>query len=450
MLNNQVTTLFPLISNNIISFVIYLTILLGLLLSFQVWKIKKNKLELDTFSITSIFYFMIQSIQKPLFVLILIYAGYILLELGNYVFHTRLISTAWIFRLSISLLKIGEYITYFWLVLSAYHAASIHLLDWLVQTKKQATFVILSTLSQSLYAVIILMMTTFLIPLLGVTGIQEELLEKIAKLLLIGMVGWIFIQIVNGIEKLILHHIDIANNNGIKVRAINTQVLLLKKVIQAIIILVTLAAGLMTFESVRNLGAGLLTTAGILGAIGAFASQQSLSRLFTGLQLAFSQPIRIGDTVIIENENGQIEEITLSYVVVKLWDLRRLILPTDYFFSKGLQNLTRNSTELLGTIFIYADYTLPIDTIREKFFEYTKNSKLWNKNVATFQVTDIKERTMELRGLVSANDGTALWNLRCEVREALIKFIVNNYPTALPTKRNITISQLEASSCEET
>lgn len=444
MLNNQVTTLFPLVSNTFISFVAYLAVLVGLLLSFQVWKIKKNKSELETFSLTTTFYFMIQSIQKPIFVLILLYIGYILLELGNYLFHSRLVSAAWIFQLSISLLKIGEYITYFWLVLSAYHTASIHLLNWLVETKKQATFVILSTLSQSLYTAIILLMVTFLIPLLGVTGVQEELLEKIAKLLLIGMVGWIFIQIVNGIEKLILHHIDIANNNGIKVRAINTQVLLLKKIIQAIIILVTLAAGLMTFESVRNLGTGLLTTAGVLGAIGAFASQQSLSRLFTGLQLAFSQPIRIGDTVIIENENGQIEEITLSYVVVKLWDLRRLILPTDYFFSKGLQNLTRNSTELLGTIFIYADYTLPIDIIRDKFFEYTKNSKLWNKNVATFQVTDIKEHTMELRGLVSANDGIALWNLRCEVREALIKFIVNNYPTALPTKRNIMVSQLEA------
>jgi small-conductance mechanosensitive channel len=244
---------------------------------------------------------------------------------------------------------------------------------------------------------------------------------------------------VNTIQKLIIQHIDIANNSGIKVRAINTQVILLKKIVQAIIIIVTIAAGLMTFDSVRNLGAGLLTTAGVLGAIGAFASQQSLSRLFTGIQLAFTQPIKIGDMVIIENENGLIEEITLSYVVVKLWDLRRLILPTDYFFSKGLQNLTRNSTELLGTIFIYADYTLPIDQVREQFFEYVKSSELWNKNVATFQVTDVKENSLELRGLVSADDAPALWNLRCELREKLIRFIVTTYPNALPLKRNITL-----------
>ncbi|MCC2667265.1 MAG: mechanosensitive ion channel protein MscS, partial [Gammaproteobacteria bacterium] len=148
------------------------------------------------------------------------------------------------------------------------------------------------------------------------------------------------------------------------------------------------------------------------------------------------------DTVIIENENGQIEEINLSYVVVKLWDLRRLILPTDYFFSKGLQNLTLNSTELLGTIFIYADYTLPIDIIREKFHEYVNQSELWNRNIATFQVTDMKEKTMELRGLVSAKDGDSLWRLRCEVREKLIKFIVKNYPQMLSVKRiaNITIN----------
>ncbi len=420
--------------NNFFSLLIYWIILIGLLFSFQIWKIKKNKLDSKATSLTSIIYSVIQGIQIPLIFIILIYAGYLTLEVWRYLFNLPL--TTWFFQPALYLLKIAEYVTYFFLVLEIYHILNTHLLNWLVHTKKEAAFVVISTLTQSLYAAITLLMITLFIPLLGMTGFQEELLAKITKLLLIATIGWIFIQIVNGIQKLIIRHIDIANNSGIKVRAINTQVILLKKIIQTIIIIITVAVGLMTFDSVRNLGAGLLTTAGVLGAIGAFASQQSLSRLFTGLQLAFSQPIRIGDTVIIENENGQIEEITLSYVVVKLWDLRRLILPTDYFFSKGLQNLTRNSTELLGTIFIYADYTLPIDAVREKFFEYVNNSELWNKNVMTFQVSDIKDHTLELRGLVSANDATTLWNLRCDIREKLIKFIVDTYPNALPMTRN--------------
>lgn len=422
-------------NNHFSSLLIFFIALIGTTLGLHIWKVKHKKLKDKTIFFSSVCYSIIKKIQIPLVILILIYGSYITLELISYLFHFSL--TIAYLKLMTYLLTIGEYITYFWLALTIYHTFNTHLLVWLVQTNRNALFVIISTLSKSLYAAIALLMLSALIPFLGITGIEQVLLQNITKLFLIGVIGWIFIQIVNGTEKLIIQYIDIANNSGIKVRAINTQVILLKKIAQIIIITVSIAAGLMCFDSVKSLGAGLLTTAGVLGAIGAFASQQSLSRLFTGLQLAFSQPIKIGDTVIIENENGIIEEITFSYVVVKLWDLRRLILPTDYFFSKGLQNLTRNSTELLGTIFIYADYTLPIDIIREKFLEYVRNSEMWNKNIATFQVTDCKEHTLELRGLISANDSPTLWNLRCEIREKLINYIVSTYPSSLPTTRNI-------------
>ncbi len=418
-------------NNNFFSLLTYLAILLGLLLCLQLLKLKTNQTENKTALLPSILNAVAEKVQTPLLFLILIYIGDIALNLwGHLVAGT-------VFQLLNYVLKIGEYALYFWLVLDSYHTVNARLLEWFVQTRRNALYVIMSTLAQSLYAAIGLLMVLFFIPLLGITGLQEALLEKIAKLLLIGTIGWIFLKLVDGIQKLIIHYINVANNSGIKIRAINTQVILMKKILQILIIIVTIAAGLMCFDSVRNLGAGLLTTAGVLGAIGAFASQQSLSRLFTGLQLAFSQPIRIGDRVIVDNENGQIEEIALSYVVVKLWDLRRLILPADYFFSKGLQNLTRNSTELLGTIFIYADYTLPIDDIREKFFEFLNSSELWNKNVATFQLTDVKENTIELRGLVSANDADTLWNLRCDIREKLMKYIVSTYPDSLPMNRNV-------------
>lgn len=423
---------------NLPSLLTFFFIMIGVFIGCIIWQGANKPIAPTSPSLLAVIPHVLHKILKPIFTLILIYAGYIALVMLDRL--NLFLLTPNFYQLAILLLKITEGLTYFWLVLSAFKVVNEHLLEWLISSHKQATFLIISTLSRSLYTAVVMLMVIFYIPLLGMTGLQEELLEKIAKLLLISTIGWIFIQIVNGIEKYILQRHDIANDNGIKARTINTQVLLLKKIIQAVIIIVTVAACMMTFDSIRNLGAGLLTTAGVLGAIGAFASQQSLSRLFTGLQLAFTQPIRIGDTVIIENEFGTIEEITLSYVVVKLWDLRRLVLPTDYFFSKGLQNLTRHTTELLGTIFIYADYTLPVDITREKFIEFVGNSTFWNKNIVAFQVTDIKERTMELRGLVSASNAGDLWNLRCEVREKIIKFIVNQYPDALPVQRNVAIS----------
>ncbi|MCE3237620.1 MAG: mechanosensitive ion channel [Gammaproteobacteria bacterium] len=419
---------------------ISLIFLVGLYIILWGWSRGKNEKYPDASPVRSVIKFAVRTIRVPVSALIFLYIGHLMIQVGSSFFPSYFDQR--VYRLIDYLFNIAEYSIYFWIVIKIFHSTKLCLLHWLAEKKKRTSFVIFSALSQSLQAALIMLMVNFFIPVLGITGVEEELLEKITHLLLIGTLGWIFIQIIDSLAQLILHHIDVVNDHGIRVRAINTQVLLLKKILQTIIIVITAAAGLMTFESVRSLGTGLLTTAGIIGAAGAFASQQSLSRLFTGLQLAFSQPIRIGDTVIIENENGQIEEINLSYVVVKLWDLRRLILPTDYFFSKGLQNLTLNSTELLGTIFIYADYTLPIDIIREKFHEYVNQSELWNRNIATFQVTDMKEKTMELRGLVSAKDGDSLWRLRCEVREKLIKFIVKNYPQMLSVKRiaNITIN----------
>jgi small-conductance mechanosensitive channel len=439
MLYNQII---PFLSFNEhdIPTLISLIFLVGLYIVLWSWSREKNNQCPHASPVRTLIKFAVQTIRVPISALIFLYTGHLLIQLASDFFSSYFDQR--VYRLIDYLFNIAEYAIYFWIVMKIFHSTKLYLLHWLAEKKKRISLVIFSALSQSLQAALIMLMVNFFIPVLGITGVEEEVLEKITHLLLIGTLGWIFIQIIDTLVQLILHHIDAVNDHGIRVRAINTQVLLLKKILQTIIIVITVAAGLMTFESVRSLGTGLLTTAGIIGAAGAFASQQSLSRLFTGLQLAFSQPIRIGDTVIIENENGQIEEINLSYVVVKLWDLRRLILPTDYFFSKGLQNLTLNSTELLGTIFIYADYTLPIDIIREKFHEYVNQSELWNRNIATFQVTDMKEKTMELRGLVSAKDGDSLWRLRCEVREKLIKFIVKNYPQMLSVKRiaNITIN----------
>ncbi|MDH3556523.1 MAG: mechanosensitive ion channel family protein, partial [Deltaproteobacteria bacterium] len=175
--------------------------------------------------------------------------------------------------------------------------------------------------------------------------------------------------------------------------------------------------------------------AGIVGIIVGLAAQKSISTLFAGIQMAITQPIRIDDVVIVENEWGRIEEITLTYVVVRIWDLRRLIVPITYFLEKPFQNWTRISADLLGTVFLYVDYTVPVEAVRAELKRILESSPLWDKQVCTLQVTNATDRTLELRALMSAADSPRAWELRCDVREKLIGFIRQNYPDGLPKVR---------------
>ncbi|MDH3556239.1 MAG: mechanosensitive ion channel family protein, partial [Deltaproteobacteria bacterium] len=175
--------------------------------------------------------------------------------------------------------------------------------------------------------------------------------------------------------------------------------------------------------------------AGIVGIIVGLAAQKSISTLFAGIQMAITQPIRIDDVVIVENEWGRIEEITLTYVVVRIWDLRRLIVPITYFLEKPFQNWTRISAEILGTVFLYVDYTVPVEAVRTELRRILENSPLWDGQICLLQVTNATERTTELRAIISATDASNAWELRCEVREKLIGFIRQNYPDGLPKVR---------------
>jgi small-conductance mechanosensitive channel len=192
---------------------------------------------------------------------------------------------------------------------------------------------------------------------------------------------------------------------------------------------------LMTFPRIKSLGTTILASAGIIGVVVGLAAQRTIGTFIAGLQIAFSQPIRVDDVVIVENEWGRIEEITLTYVVVKIWDLRRLIVPITYFIEKPFQNWTRVTADILGTVFIYVDYTVPFDAVREQLQRILNASELWDKKVCVLQVTNTTERTVELRALMSAPDASTAWSLRCEVREKLIDFIQKKYPKALPRLR---------------
>jgi small-conductance mechanosensitive channel len=191
----------------------------------------------------------------------------------------------------------------------------------------------------------------------------------------------------------------------------------------------------MTFEKVRQLGAGILASAGIAGIIVGLAAQKSLGTLLAGIQIAIAQPIRLDDVVIVEGEWGRIEEITLTFVVVRIWDQRRLVLPITYFLDKPFQNWTRVSAELLGTIFLYVDYTVPVEALRQELQRIVESDERWDRRVVGLVVTNVSERTVELRALISAADSGRAWDLRCHVREKLVEFVRDNYPQALPRLR---------------
>jgi len=261
-------------------------------------------------------------------------------------------------------------------------------------------------------------------------------LEKMLEIALTATFSLILIRLINVLEDFLFLKYDLNKENNLKERKIRTQLQFIRKFIVSLIIIVTAAIILLSFESMRKIGAGLLTGVGIGGIIIGFAAQKSLGNLLAGFQIAFTQPIRIDDVLIVEGEWGRVEEITLTYVVVSIWDQRRLILPITYFIEKPFQNWTRVSADLLGTVFLYMDYTIPIEPLRQELTRLLTGNPLWDKRVNVVQVTDTnKDGSIEIRFLMSASNSSRAFDLRCNVREAMITFIQNNYPDSLPKTR---------------
>jgi small-conductance mechanosensitive channel len=272
-------------------------------------------------------------------------------------------------------------------------------------------------------------------PLLEGAPELAYLLRYAISLLIIGVVAYILYQAADGLATMVLrqHRVDVADN--LQARAVHTQVLVLKRVAVALIVIFAAASMLMVFESVRQFGASILASAGIAGIIIGFAAQRSIATLLAGFQIALTQPIRVDDVVIVEGEWGRIEEITLTYVVVRIWDLRRLIVPITHFIEQPFQNWTRVSADILATVLIYVDYTVPVDALRAELTRILEASALWDRKVNVLQVTDAKEHTLEIRALASAADAGLAWDLRCEVREKLVDFVQRTYPDSLPRFR---------------
>jgi small-conductance mechanosensitive channel len=227
--------------------------------------------------------------------------------------------------------------------------------------------------------------------------------------------------------------LDVPDNR--QARRIRTQIVMLRRVTVAVVALLALGVMLMTFPSVRGIGATVLASAGVIGAVAALAAQSVLGNVVAGVQLAFSGAVRLDDVVVVEGEWGRIEELTLSYVVVHIWDDRRLILPTSYFTTKPFQNWTRTQSAVLGTAEFDVDWEVPVQAVREEMRRFVEGTAQWDGRVCVLQVTDATGGMVRLRALVSARDAGDLWDLRCLVREHLVAWIRDQRPTALPRMR---------------
>jgi len=270
------------------------------------------------------------------------------------------------------------------------------------------------------------------------TFIPDDLhrtIEVIGSILMIAAITWALIATIRLGKNRLLTRYDISVADNLHMRKLHTQYNILEKVIVFIIIVIALGITLMQFDAVRSIGISIFASAGIAGLILGLAAQKALGTILAGLQIAITQPIRLDDVVIVENEWGWIEEINLTYVVVRIWDKRRLVVPSTYFLERPFQNWTRTSADILGTVFIYTDYTIPLEALRTELTRLLESSPHWDKQVNVLQVTDARENTLEVRALMSAATSPQAWDLRVYVREKLVEFIQREYPECLPKTR---------------
>jgi small-conductance mechanosensitive channel len=282
---------------------------------------------------------------------------------------------------------------------------------------------------------------------LPVAAFDPPVTTTIASILLIAaivLIGWTAITVSHILADLYLLQFRLDVTDNLLARKHVTQVRVLRRVVDTLLIIVTIGAVLMTFEPVRQYGVSLFASAGVAGLVAGFAARPVLSNLIAGIQLAVTQPIRIEDAVVVENESGRIEEITSTYVVIRLWDMRRMIVPLTYFIEKPFQNWTRESANQIGPVLLNVDYTTPVDRLRAKAEEIAKASPLWDGSLVKLHVTDADAISMQVRVIASARSSGEAFDLRCEIREKLIDFLQRELPDALPRQRQQTVGATAA------
>jgi small-conductance mechanosensitive channel len=340
-----------------------------------------------------------------------------------------------VLEFSSKLVDLCVFAVLFWLFFRLTRVLETRLAAWAAKTGSKLDQLFVPLLGKCLRVMVPVVGVILALPVLGLPSEYAGLVGKGTSILLIVAVALITFQAVGLGEKVVLMKFDIGMADNLHARKIHTQLQVISKTIYLLIGLFTVASILMMFDEVRHLGTSLLASAGVVGVVLGFAAQKTIANLFAGFQIALAQPIRLDDVVIVEGEWGRIEEITLTYVVIHIWDDRRLIVPLSDFIEKPFQNWTRVSAQLLGSVLLWVDYSLPLEETRQAVRQIIEASPLWDRRFWNLQVSDTSERTMQIRVLCTAADSSKAWDLRCEVREKLIVFIQKHHPQSLPRLR---------------
>jgi small-conductance mechanosensitive channel len=334
-----------------------------------------------------------------------------------------------------TMFDLGVFAVLFWAFFRFTHVLDARLALWAAHTSSKLDGLLLPLLGKSLRVIVPVLGIIFALPILNLSPAYAVVVARGTSILLIGAVSIILFQAVRVCEQAVLARFDITAADNLRARKVYTQVGVISKVLDVIIGVFAVASVLMLFAEVRHIGASLLASAGIVGIIAGVAAQKTVSNLLAGFQIALAQPMRQDDVVIVEGEWGRVEEITLTYVVVHIWDDRRLILPLSYFIEKPFQNWTRASARLLGSVFVWVDYSFPVEQARGALKPIIEASPLWDKRFWNLQVTDASDKSMQLRILATAADASTAFDLRCEIREKFIAYIQQHHPRSLPQLR---------------
>jgi small-conductance mechanosensitive channel len=408
--------------------------LLSIFAGWFVWFVRRHAGEIQSHRYQSALALAASAIRKPVALFLCMCGGaFALMPIATGIIG-RPTGLFWKGALT-AIFEAGWIIALPWLVFRAIRAVEKRMQQWADRTASLVGKVMTPIVGDTLRLAVPLLVIILLLPLLRLPENWTWVTEKAFGILFIAALSFLIIRGINAVQAALLsrHRIDIPDN--LSARKIYTQVSVIRKIIVSAVVILATGSILMLFDSVRQFGTSILASAGIAGVVIGFAAQKTLGNVLAGIQIALTQPLLIDDIVVVEGEFGQIEEITLTYVTVRTWDLRRLVLPITYFVEKPFQNWSRVSTDLLGTVILYLDYQVPMAELREELKRLIENNPKWDRKVCGLQVTDAKQSTIEVRALVSSTDPGKAFDLRCEVREGLIQFLCRNYPESLPRIR---------------
>jgi small-conductance mechanosensitive channel len=319
----------------------------------------------------------------------------------------------------------------------------VHYLLFRVLRRKEATtsgmgWGLQQYLGKPARAIFLLTCVLLALPVIpGLPDSAEAMLRQIFVMAVVVALGWFVIGCIYVLQAVLLRRYDLSAEDNVQARRVHTQFQLFRRMLIGFVVIIDIGALLWTFNDPRiwHYGSGLLASAGVASLILATAAKSTASNFFAGLQIALTEPIRIDDVVVVQGEWGKIEEIRSAYVVIKIWDLRRLVVPLSYFIENSFQNWTRESSDILGTAFLYVDYSIPVEDLRQQLNRIVEASPLWDKKVCGLQVTNLTDRSMELRCLMSSRNSSENFDLRCLVREKMTEWIQQNHPATFPLAR---------------